>query len=59
MGGAGAGAEAAHLAGQRSVPVVAVLSVESCRIVVLSMPSSAVPIATVAVVGHQGGLRSV
>lgn len=54
----GADAEAAHLAGQRSVPVAAVLSMESCQIAVLSVPSSAVPITTVAIVS-QGELRSI
>lgn len=60
----GADAEPPHLAGQRSVPVASILSVEPCRVVVLGVPSSvAVPIA-VAVVGfgvsvvQVGGLRS-
>lgn len=60
----GADAEAPHLAGQRSVSVASILSVEPCRVVVLSVPSSIpVPIA-VAVVGfgvsvvQVGGLRS-
>lgn len=60
----GADAEPPHLAGQRSVSVASILSVEPCRVVVLSVPSSVpVPIA-VAVVGfgvsvvQLGGLRS-
>lgn len=60
----GADAEPPHLAGQRSVSVASILSVEPCRVVVLSVPSSVpVPIA-VAVVGfgvsvvQVGGLRS-
>lgn len=59
----GADAEAPHLAGQRSVSVAPVLSVEPCRVVVLSVPSS-IPVAiAVAVVGfgvsvvQVGGLR--
>lgn len=60
----GTDAEPPHLAGQRSVSVASILSVEPCRVVVLSVPSSVpVPIA-VAVVGfgvsivQVGGLRS-
>lgn len=60
----GADAEASHLAWQRSVSIAAIVSIKSCRVVVLSVPGSIpVPIA-VAVVGfgvsviQVSGLRS-
>lgn len=60
----GADAKASHLAWQRSVSIAAIVSIKSCRVVVLGVPGSIpVPIA-VAVVGfgvpviQVSGLRS-
>lgn len=60
----GAEAEASHLAWQGSVSIAAVMSVKSCRVVVLSVPGSVpVPIAVAVVwsgvsVIQVSGLRS-
>ncbi len=47
----GAEAKASHLAWQRSVSIAAILSIKSCRVVVLSVPCSVAVSMAVAVVG--------